>query len=83
MKVKFKNELSSVRLLNGGGPQGTFLGILEYLSQSNGNANCVPPENRFKFIDDLTALEILNLLLIGLSSLNMKNRRLIKKKAMN
>ena len=46
--------------------------ILEYLSQSNSNASCVPIEDRFKIIDDLTTLEIINLLLIGISSYNVK-----------
>ena len=73
MQVKFHNIFSEVRKLNGGGPQGAYFGILEYLSQSNGNANSVPAKNRFKFIDDLTILEILNLLSIGLSSINAKS----------
>ena len=73
MQVKFHNIFSEVRKLNGGGPQGAYFGILEYLSQSDGNANSVPAKNRFKFIDDLTILEILNLLSIGLSSINAKS----------
>ena len=41
------------------GPQGSTFGVLEYLSQSNDNADNVPPEDRFKFMDDLTILEII------------------------
>ena len=53
---------SKIRKLNGGGPQvGTF-GILEYLSQSNDNANMVEEEDRYKFVDDLTILDVINLL---------------------
>ena len=37
MKVKWNGVTSSSRKLNGGGPQGGLLGILEYLSQTNGN----------------------------------------------
>ena len=37
------------------------------------NADCVNPEDRFKFVDDLTTLEIINLLTIGLSSMYMKS----------
>ena len=48
------------------------MGILEYLSQSNNNADCVSIEDRFKFIDDLSILEIINLLTIGISSINLK-----------
>ena len=68
MLVKWKGIYSTVRKLKGGGPQGGTFGILEYLSQSNDNAESVEPENRFKFVDDLTALEIVNLLTIELSS---------------
>ena len=56
----------------GGGPQGATLGILDYLSQSNNNADFV--SERFKFIDDLTILEIVDLLSIGLSSCNVKHQ---------
>ena len=57
MSVKWHGKSSSVKLLNGSGPQGSTIGLLEYLAQSNQNANCVEPELRFKFIDDLTILE--------------------------
>ena len=52
---------------------GASLGNWEYLSQSNDSADCVPEEDRFKFVDDLSTLEIINLLTIGLSSLSMKH----------
>ena len=45
---------------------------MEYLAQSNRNGDCVEPENRFKFVDDLSTLEIINLLIIGLASVNPK-----------
>ena len=64
MKVKWRGLLSKVRALPGGGPQGGTLGIEEYLSQSNGNTD---------FLDDLSILEILNLISIGLSSYNFHN----------
>ena len=70
MVVKWKGTLSSLRNLNGGGPQGALWGILEYLSQSNNNTDFISPEKKFKFIDDLSILEIVNLLSIGLSSYN-------------
>ena len=72
MKVKWKNEFSSEKELRGGGPQGGSIGIWEYLSQSNDNANCVEESERFKFVDDLTFLEIIQLLNIGLASVNLK-----------
>ena len=70
--VKWRGVISSPRRINGGGPQGATLGILEYLSQSNNSADCVDEEDRSKFIDDLTVLEIVNLLTVGLSSFNIK-----------
>ena len=72
MSVSWHGCLSTPRKINGGGPQGATLGILEYLSQSNNNADNVNIEDRFKFIDDLTILEVVNLLTVGLSSYNVK-----------
>ena len=60
------------RKIKGGGPQGATIGILEYLSQSNHNSDCVNPQDRFKFLDDLTVLEIVNLLTVDISSFNIK-----------
>ena len=50
-----------------GGPQGALWGILEYLAQSNNNTEYVNPEKKFKFIDDLSILEMINLLSIGIA----------------
>ena len=72
MSVKWHGCLTEPRRINGGGPQGATLGILEYLSQSNNNADCVNEADRFKFENDLTILEIVNLLSIGISCYNVK-----------
>ena len=64
MKVKFNGESSEIMSLVGGGPQGTLIGGLEYIVQSNDNADIVPPDDRFKFIDDLSILQLI--LLSGL-----------------
>ena len=72
MKVKWHGEVSSTRELNGGGPQGSTFGIWEYLSQSNDNADCIQEDERFKFVDDLSFLEIINLLSVGISSYNLR-----------
>ena len=72
MVVKWNGEVSTSRVLNGGGPQGGLMGILEYLSQTNDNTDFIPEEDRFKFIDDLSVLEMINLISIGLSSYNCK-----------
>ena len=70
MKVKWHGRLSKSRDLNGGGPQGSTFGIWEYLAQSNENCQWISEEDRFKFVDDLSFLEIIYLLNIGLASYN-------------
>ena len=59
MKVKFNGESSDFLALVGGGPQGTLVGGLEYMAQSNDNADIDPPKDRFKFIDDLSILQLI------------------------
>ena len=61
MKVRFNGQESEMLSLIGGGPQGTLLGLVEYLVQSNDNADCVSAEDRFKYIDDLSVLEVIYL----------------------
>ena len=73
MIVKWHGLQSTTRDLPGGGPQGCTFGLLEYKSNSNNNADHVPQEMRFKFVDDLSVLEKLNLILVGLTSYNFKN----------
>ena len=46
----------------------------EFLSQTNDNAECVPGDDRFRFVDDLTTLEVINLLTVGLSSIYMNSQ---------
>ena len=58
MQVKFNGEVSKILTLIGGGPQGTILGVTEYLVQSNDNADSVPQSDRFKFVDDLSIVEL-------------------------
>ena len=72
--VKWRGFITSPKRINGGGPQGATLGILEFLSQTNNSADCVDQEERFKFVDDLTILEIVNLLTVGICSLNIKSQ---------
>ena len=73
MKVKWKGLLSSQRALPGGGPQGGTLGIEEYLSQNNDNTDILDEDEKFKFIDDLSTLEIINLISIGLACYSYQN----------
>ena len=71
MKVKFNGAESESLSLVGGGPQGSLIGQIMYLVQSNDNADMVAPEDRFKYIDDLSVLQIVSLAGI-LSSYNFK-----------
>ena len=61
MQVKFNNTYSKTHKLPGGGPQGTLLGLIEYFIQSNDNADCIEEDLRFKFVDDLSVLELVML----------------------
>ena len=72
--VKWHGKESKKRHVPGGGPQGAYLGNLEYLAQSNESANCVERDARYKFVDDLSTLEKINLLLVGMASHNLKNQ---------
>ena len=72
MRVKWKGYLSTQRTLNGGGPQGGTLGIEEYLSQSNDNTIFLKEDEKFKYIDDLSMLELVNLISIGIANYNFK-----------
>ena len=74
MRVKWHGKLSTPRNLPGGGAMGASLGNWEYLSQTNDNSDFIPEEDKFKFVDDLSILEIINLLTIGMSSFNMKSQ---------
>ena len=58
MQVRFNGELSDILSLIGGGPQGTLIGQIMYLVQTNSNADCVDKTDRFKYIDDLSILQI-------------------------
>ena len=66
--------MSETKRLKGGGPQGSTKGVLSYMSQSNNNTDCVPEDDRFKYFDDATVLEVINLLNIGLSSYRVRDR---------
>ena len=61
MQVRFNDAYSETHSLPGGGPQGTLLGLIEYFVQSNDNAASVDPDLRFKFVDDLSVLELVML----------------------
>ena len=74
MSVKWHGCQSARRKLKGGGPQGATIGLLEYLSQSNNCADTVSESERFRFLDDLSTLEIINLLTVGITSFNIRHQ---------
>ena len=67
MTVRWHQVTSTERKLSGSGPQGSTLGLLEYLSQSNDNTQNIPQDMKYKWLDDLSVLEVINLL-TGISS---------------
>ena len=73
MTVKWHGQTSTTRDVPWGGPQGCTLGLLEYKSFSNNSADQVPSDMKFRFVDDLSLLEKLNLILFGLCSYNFRN----------
>ena len=73
MVVKWNGETSSAYQLKGGSPQGDLMGILEYLSQTNHNTDFIALEDKFKFIDDLSFLDIINLISAGLCSYDLNS----------
>ena len=72
MSVRWHGVTSTQRTLSGSGPQGSTLVLLEYLSQSNHNTRNIDPKLKYKWLDDLSLLEVINLLTIGLSSYNVR-----------
>ena len=70
--VKWNSCSSQPRTVKGGGPQGGTAGIVEYISLTNGNLNFLEDDEKFKFVDDASFLEILNILAVGLTSFNAK-----------
>ena len=72
LKVKWQNTWSKIVEVTGGGPQGGNAGILEYISQTKRNLDFVPDDQGYKFVDDGSLFEMLNLLSVGLCSINSK-----------
>ena len=61
MSVKFNSAESKLYTLIGGGPQGSWTGQATYLVSSDDSADCVDLDDRYKFCDDLTILELVML----------------------
>ena len=74
MFVRWHGKESSRKKMPGSGAMGATFGILEFLSQTNHNSDSIPIDDKYKYFDDLTTLEVINLLSIGLTSLNVKKQ---------
>ena len=74
MKIKWHGKFSKSRKMPGSGAMGSTFGNWEFNSQTNHNADCIPEENRFKFVDVLSALEIVNLVNICISQFDTRQQ---------
>ena len=72
IRVKWHGIITEIRNQNGGGPQGSIFGNLEYQGQTNFNTEYLTTDEKYKFVDDLSILKVINLLSIGLCSYNFK-----------
>ena len=62
MIVRWNKNPSDPGELKGGGAHGTIVGTLKYFCQISFNADSVPITNKFKFVDDLVIIEIVQLI---------------------
>ena len=62
------DTFSKSREMPGSGAMGSFIGNWEFDSQINHKADSVPEEDSIKFVGDLSLLEVINLVNIGISS---------------
>ena len=60
-KSKWKKHTSTIHDLIGGGPQGSLIGQLLYIIARDDAADEIPEEDKFKYVDDLSALEAVNI----------------------
>ena len=74
MKIKWHSNFSKSQHMLCSGVMGSNVGNWEFDSQTNRNADCVPEDDRFKFVDDLTCLEVVNLINIGIASHNFRQQ---------
>ena len=72
MTVKWHGVKSSLRDLPGGSPQGASMGLWSFLSQTNDNPEDSRSDEIYKFVDDKSVIEVINLFSSGLASHNVK-----------
>ena len=74
MTVNWHSVKSGVKRLPGGAPQGASLGVWSFLSQTNDNPEDAEDDKIYKFVDDKSLLEVINLVNIGIASHNVRAR---------
>ena len=72
MTVNWHSVKSGVKRLPGGAPQGASLGVWSFLSQTNNNPEDAEEDMTYKFVDDKSLLEVVNLFNIGIASHNVR-----------
>ena len=65
--------IKSEKPTRGGSPGRKPRHIWEYISQTTSNVDFLQEDNRYKFIDDLSILEVVNLVTVGIASYNFIN----------
>ena len=73
MIVKWRGLMSEMKSLPGGAAMGSSLGVYSFMSQSNSIGNTVPVDDRYKFVDDMTIMEKISLVNVGLATYNVKS----------
>ena len=72
MAVNWHSVKSSIKRLPGGAPQGACLGVWSFLSQTNDNPEDAEDDLIYKFVDDKSLLEVINLFNVGIASHNIR-----------
>ena len=58
MTVRYNTASSKCHSLVGGSPQGSWIGQMAYIAASDDAARGLDDEDKYKFCDDLTILEL-------------------------
>ena len=74
MTVKWHGVMSGIKKLPGGAPQGASLGLWSFLSQTNDNPEDATEDKIYKFVDDKSILEVINLMSVGIASHSFRMR---------
>ena len=71
--VQWNGATSSSYSMPASTPQGSSFGVNEFLAISNDVASGVPEDDKYSYMDDLTTMEVINLVSVGIASYNFKS----------